>query len=93
MSVIVSQITGILFVSHAFFQAQIKENIKAPRHWHLWGELTDERRIPSKKGQKRGKFFHLMTSSWTMYIIPGMYFTNVNSRHSICHSISQISSQ
>ena len=23
-----------------FVQAQIKENIKAPRHWPLWGEFT-----------------------------------------------------
>ena len=25
-----------------FIQAQIKENIKAPRHWPLWGEFTGE---------------------------------------------------
>ena len=25
-----------------FIQAQIKENIKAPRHWPLYGEFTDE---------------------------------------------------
>ena len=30
MSVMVSQITSILF------KAQIKVNIKAPRHWHRW---------------------------------------------------------
>ena len=24
-----------------FVQVQIKENIKAPRHWPLWGEFTD----------------------------------------------------
>ena len=26
-----------------FVQAQIKENIKAPRHWPLWGEFTGDR--------------------------------------------------
>ena len=26
-------------------QAQIKENIKAPRHWPLWGGFTGDRRI------------------------------------------------
>ena len=26
-----------------FVQAQIKENIKAPRHWPLWGEFTVDR--------------------------------------------------
>ena len=33
------------------FKAQIKENIKAPSHWHLWGELTGEQWIPRLKGQ------------------------------------------
>ena len=32
-------------------KAQIKENIKAPRHWPLWGEFTDTRWIPRTKGQ------------------------------------------
>ena len=34
-----------------FIQAQIKENIKAPRHWPLWGEFTGDRWIPLTKGQ------------------------------------------
>ena len=46
-----------------FIQAQIKENIKAPRHWPLCGEFTGDRWIPRTKGQYRGKCFHLMTSS------------------------------
>ena len=25
------------------FEAQVKENIKAPRHWPLWGEVTGDR--------------------------------------------------
>ena len=45
-------------------QAQIKENIKAPRHWLLWGGFIGDRWIPRTKGQERGKRFHLMTSSW-----------------------------
>ena len=31
-----------------FIQAQIKENIKAPRHWPLWGEFTGDRCIPAQ---------------------------------------------
>ena len=34
-----------------FVQAQIKENIKAPRHWRLWEEFTGDRRIPHTNGQ------------------------------------------
>ena len=50
--------------TQAFIQAQIKENIKAPRHWPLWAEFTGDRWIPHTKSQYRGKCFHLMTSSW-----------------------------
>ena len=53
MSTLASQISGVLIV-----QAQIKENIIASRHWPLWGESTCGR-------WKRGKWFHLMTASWS----------------------------
>ena len=33
------------------FKAQIKENIKAPRHWPLCWEFTGDRWIPRTKGQ------------------------------------------
>ena len=46
-----------------FVQAQIKEIIKAPSDWPLWGESTGDRRIPFTKGQSHGNCFHLMTSS------------------------------
>ena len=39
MSTMASQITGISIVCSTADQAQIKENIKAPRHQHLWGEF------------------------------------------------------
>ena len=43
MGAMASQITSRLF-TQPFIQAQIKENIKAPRHWPLWGNslLTGE---------------------------------------------------
>ena len=47
---------------------QIKENIKAPRHWPLCWEFTGDRWIPRTKGQLRGKCFHLMTSSWMLLL-------------------------
>ena len=34
-----------------FIQAEIKENIKAPRHWPLCGEFTGDRWNPRTKGQ------------------------------------------
>ena len=43
-------------------QTQIKENIQAPRHWHLCLEFTGGRWIPRTDGQQRGRCFHLMTS-------------------------------
>ena len=50
-----------------FIQVQNQESIKAPRHWPLCGEFTGDRWIPRTKGQQRGKWFHLMTSSWPKY--------------------------
>ena len=37
--------------AQSFIHAQIKENIKVPRHWHLWGESIGDRWIPLTKGQ------------------------------------------
>ena len=48
-----------------FIPTQMKENIKAPRHWPLYGEFTGDRWIPRTNGQLRGKCLHLMTSSCT----------------------------
>ena len=45
------QITSLTIVSQPFIQAQIKENIKAPRLWPFWGEFTDDRWIPRTKDQ------------------------------------------
>ena len=35
--------------TQALNQAQIKENIKAPRHWPLWGEFNGDRWIPAQR--------------------------------------------
>ena len=56
--------------TQSFIQTQIKENIKAPRHWPLCGEFTGDRWIPRTNGQLRGKCFHLMTSSWHASRLP-----------------------
>ena len=53
----------IRLFTQLFIQSQIKENMKAPRYWPLWGEFTGDRWIPRTKGQQREKCFHLMTSS------------------------------
>ena len=55
------------FFTQPFCQAQVDENIKAPRHWPLWGELTSHWWIPRTKGQLCGKYFHLMTSSCILH--------------------------
>ena len=63
MGVMASQITSPTIVTQLFVQVQIKENIKAPRHWSLWGEFTVELRIPLTKSQWRRKCVHLVTPS------------------------------
>ena len=49
ISAMASQITGVSIVYSTIIQAQIKENIKAPRHWPLWGEFTVDRWNPTKR--------------------------------------------
>ena len=51
MGAIASQLTSLIIVTQPFIQAQIKRNIKAPRHWPLWGEFTGDWWIPRTKGQ------------------------------------------
>ena len=51
MSQVASPITSLTVVYSTDIQAQVKENIKPPRHWPLWGEFIDDQRIPRTKGQ------------------------------------------
>ena len=43
MGAMTIQITSLTIVYSTVIQAQIKENIKAPRHWPLCGEFTGDR--------------------------------------------------
>ena len=77
-----SQTPASWLFTEPFIQAQVKENIRAPRHWPLWGEFTGDRWIPRTNGQKRGKCLHLMTS-W------GAYGSHVNSILCVLYSITR----
>ena len=44
------------FLFNRFFQAQIKENSKAPRHWPLWGEAPVTGGFPHKRPVSRKMF-------------------------------------
>ena len=61
------------------FKAQIKENIKIPRHWPLCGEFTGGRWIPRTNGQWRGnvsiwwRHHELNTKDWSTW----WYFPSV----------------
>ena len=69
MSTIASQITGISMFVQQFVLAHVQEYIKAPQHWPLWRESTNNRWNPLTKGLWRGKCFHLITSRriWDNY--------------------------
>ena len=43
------QITSLAIVYLTVYSAQIKENIKAPRHWPLCGEFTGTGEFPAQK--------------------------------------------
>ena len=46
-----SEITGVSIVYSTVGSDADKKNIKAPHHWPLWGEFTDDRWIPRTKTQ------------------------------------------
>ena len=71
-------------LTQPFIQTQIKENIKAPRHWPLCGEFTVDRWIPHTNGQLRRKCFHLMTSSWESLVTK----SNVRACHGLIENIN-----
>ena len=49
MTKMASQITSLTVVYSPFIQTQIKENIKAPRHWPLCGEFTGTGEFPAQR--------------------------------------------
>ena len=51
MGAMASQMASLSIVYSTFIQAQIKENIKAPRRWPMCGEFTGDRWIPRTNGQ------------------------------------------
>ena len=63
MIMMASEITGVRLLAQLVVQAQMKENIKVPHHWPLWGESTGDWWIFLSKDQLCGKCFHLMMSS------------------------------
>ena len=88
MSAMESQITGLSIVCptvYPFIQAQIKENIQAPRHWPLWGESTGDWWIPLTKASN-AEIFSLIPQvtrtnnnprQWSMHV-PRPPFTNMD---------------
>ena len=66
MSAMATQITGVSMVCSTVYSDADQRKPKA--HWLLWGEFAADRWIHPTKGQWRGKCFHLMTSSWYIYI-------------------------
>ena len=51
MGAIASQITSLTIVYWAVYSGADQRNIKAPRHWPLCGEFTEDRWIPRTNGQ------------------------------------------
>ena len=51
-------------VSQLFVQAQIKENIKAPRHWPLWGNSPVTGEFPAQKASNADNF----SLSWRHHV-------------------------
>ena len=59
MCAMASQITSVSIVTQLFVQVQIKENIKAPRHWPLWRGINRWPVNSPHKGPVTRKMFPL----------------------------------
>ena len=90
--------------THAFIQAQIKENIKAQCPWPLWWKFTRDWRIPRTKSQWRGKCFRhnmlrrlsefkrVFQLHWSnKYEQPWWILANMNSTRIVTNAISYTS--
>ena len=67
MGAIASQITSltiVLFIQ-SFIQTQIKENIKAPRHWPLCGEFT----VPGEFPAQRASYAENVSIWWRHHVM------------------------
>ena len=78
MSAMASQINGVSFV-----QAQIKENIKAPRHWALWGDPSVTGGFPSQRASNAEN----VSISWRHHLPTTFRATPYYD----CHSVSSMS--
>ena len=71
-----SQITSLTVVYSTVHWGQVKENIKAPRHWPLCGEFTGDRWIPHTNVQWRGNVFiwcrhhDYLNQYWPRFMFP-----------------------
>ena len=68
-----------------FIQTQIKENIKAPRHWPLCGEFTGDQWIPAQMASNAEnvsiwwRHHYMRTFFWPF--VMGIYWSPVESPH------------
>ena len=79
MTTVVSQITSL---TQSFIQAQIKENIKAPRHWPLCEEFTGTGEFPAQRASnaENGSVWwrhHAggLKEVWELYLALNRYIT------------------
>ena len=69
MGVVASQMTASRLFTQPFIQAQIKENIKAPRHWPLWGEFTGDREFHTQRASNAEN----VSIWWRRHVIVGSF--------------------
>ena len=56
MGAMASQITSLTLFTQLFIRAQIKENIKAPRHWPFVGNSPVTGEFPAQMASETEKF-------------------------------------
>ena len=73
---IASQIISLTIVYLTVYSAQIKENIKAPRHWLLCRKFTGDRRIPRTNGHLREN----VSIGWRHHVTSNLKWCCINGK-------------
>ena len=85
MTKIASQITSLTTVfTQPFIQKQIKENIKAPRHWPLCGEFTGTGEFPAQRAS-----YAENVSIWWRHHGTGLFYP-YHWRLFLCHWVNNM---
>ena len=88
MSAMASQIPSLTIVYSTVYSGTDDRNIKAPRHWPLWGEFAGDRWIPEQRASEAENVsiwlrYHVVDMNKACNISPSSSATDTENNHDI----------